>query len=87
VVFAGAHLELTRSLTALRQEDSGPVLCKLGRGTVLTVAWIARESGLIYTTCMSKMYALFMDDLEQTAQLTDSKEQLREPEPHSEIAK
>lgn len=78
-MFPGACLELTRTLTALRQEDESPVLCKLGRGTVLTIAGITRDSGLIEATCAGKVYALFADDLEESAKRTSVPEQLSEP--------
>ena len=82
MVFPGACLELNRTLSALRQEDDDPVLCKLGRGTVVTVAGITRDSGLVFARCMSQMYALFADDLEEAAERTDAPgEHLWRPRP------
>jgi hypothetical protein len=73
-MFPGACLELNRNLTALRQEDDGPVLCKLGRGSILTIAGIMSASGLVETTCAGAVYELFADDLEDAARTTDAPE-------------
>ena len=76
----GGCLELTRTLTALARGDS-PVLCKLGRGTVLTVAGIMRESGLIDAMCVGKLYTLFAVDLEEASQRSRADEKLIELAP------
>ena len=73
-MFPGACLELSRSLTALRQDEDGPVLCKLGTGSVLTVAGVMSASGLVETTCAGAVYELFADDLEDAARATDAPE-------------
>jgi len=78
-MFPGACLELSRSLTALRQDDEGPVLCKLGRGSILTVAGIMSSSGLVETTCSGHIYELFADDLEESARTTDAGERYVAP--------
>ena len=78
-MFPGACLELNRSLTALRQDEEGPVLCKLGRGSVLTVAGIMSASGLVETTCAGHIYELFADDLEEAARTTDAQERFAAP--------
>ncbi len=73
-MFPGACLELNRNLTALRQDEEGPVLCKLGRGSILTIAGIMSASGLVETTCEGSVYELFADDLEDAARSTDAPE-------------
>ena len=78
-MFPGACMELERSLTALRQDDDGPVLCKLGRGSVVTVAGIMSASGLVETTCAGAVYELFADDLEDAARSSNAPEKFVAP--------
>jgi hypothetical protein len=79
-MFPGACLELERNLTALRQDEDGPVLCKLGRGSIITVAGIMSASGLVETTCAGSVYEMFADDLEESAKVSNAAEKFVAPE-------
>lgn len=70
-MFVGQQYTLNRPLTALEQGSSGPALCKLPAGSLLTVAAVVRFSGLVQVQCEGKIYEVFADDLAEHATGSD----------------
>lgn len=77
--FPGTKFELRKSLTALRENENLPVLCKLGPGTVVTVAAVLEKSSFIVVTCEGSLYRLFPDDFIAHSDLTQKEETLVPP--------